>query len=131
MSFRQTAVIVGLAGVLSACGGINSPSQNQVQDFPGTLLVGGSNIHQFSASKTGEFFVTVTALGDRTLTIGTGLGQMVSGGCAPISGFTQSFSRWNQQSIGGPISKGSYCLIVYDPGLLLAPLTYTVQVSHP
>lgn len=119
-----------LLGAFSACGGISSPSKNNVQDFAGTLQVGGLNTHPFSASKNGEFFVTVMELGTRTLTIGTGLGEVVNSQCQS-SGYLQPYGRWNQQALGGPINKGSYCLIVYDPGILAAPLTYTVRVSSP
>ena len=131
MAFRQTAGIFCLLGAFSACGGISTPSKNNVQNFAGTLLVGGLDTYPFSASKTGEFYVTVTDLGTKTLTIGTGLGEVLNSQCQPLGGYAQPYSRWNQQSLGGPINKGSYCLIVYDPGTLTAPLTYTVQVSFP
>ena len=131
MAFRHTVAVLSLVGALSACGGISSPSTNKVQDFAGTLPVGGSTSYPFSASKTGEFFVTVTELGNRTLTIGTGLGEVVNSQCQPLAGYVQPFSRWNQQALGGPISKGSYCVVVYDPGTLVAAITYTVRVSHP
>ena len=134
MSFRASAAtfcLLGLACLLSACGGIESPSQNQVQDFSATLQVGSSNTHPFNTSKNGEFTMTITNLSDRTLIVGTALGQIVSGGCSPISGFVQPYARWNQQALGGPINKGSYCAIVYDSGTLTAPVTYTLHVSFP
>ena len=134
MSIRATAVTVcllGLAGIVTACGGIDSPSQNQVQDFSATLQVGSSDTHPFNTSKNGEFTITITNLSDKTLIVGTALGQLVSGACSPIQGFVQPYSRWNQQALGGPINKGSYCAIVYDSGTLTAPVTYTVHVSFP
>jgi hypothetical protein len=121
---------VCLASLAAACGGISSPSKNNTQDFSGTLSPQGSAQHDFSVGKSGEFFITVTDLSDRTLTVGTALYEFVNGGCAP-TGFVQPFSRWNQQALGGPISKGTYCLVVYDPGVLTAPLNYTVRVSYP
>jgi len=132
-AFVATFCFLGLAAILSACGGIESPSQNQVQDFPGTLQVGGQNIHPFNTSKNGEFTMTITSLSDKTLIVGTALGQMVSGGCSPYSGFVQQYSRWNQQALGGPINKGSYCAIVFDSPAspLTAPVTYTLHVSFP
>jgi hypothetical protein len=134
MSFRATTAtlcFLGLAGVLGACGGISSPSKNQTQDFAGTLQVGASNSHPFNTSKTGEFTITITDMSDRTLIIGTALGQMISGGCSPQTGWVQPYSRWNQQALGGPIQKGSYCAIVYDSGTLTAPMNYTLHVSFP
>ena len=134
MSFRATVAtlcFLGLAGVLGACGGISSPSKNQTQDFPGTLQVGGQNIHPFNTSKTGEFSIIITDMSDRTLLIGTALGQMISGGCSPLPGYVQQYSRWNQQALGGPIQKGSYCAIVFDNLTLVAPVNYTLHVSFP
>ena len=131
MVFRHTVAILCVLGSLSACGGISSPSKNTAQDFSGILQVLGSNSYPFSVSRTGEFFITVTELGNRTLTIGTGLGEVLNGQCQPLGGYLQPFSRWNQQALGGPISKGSYCVIVYDPNTLAEAVTFTVRVSYP
>src|SRR5712692_4846878 len=64
MQLRFSAALVLAAALLGAgCGGIVDPSQNTVETFSGTIAVGGQGTaHGFSASKTGEISVKVTAL---------------------------------------------------------------------
>jgi hypothetical protein len=57
-------------------------------------------------------------------------GQQTSGGCASISTVPAIVGR---QALGGRIDKGSYCVQVFDPGLvpLSGPQTYTIRISAP
>src|SRR5712691_1309191 len=98
------AFALALAGALTiACGGIVSPSQNTVETFSGTIPPGDA--HPFSASKTGEIQVKLTAL-------------------APVSSTFVGM-------ISAQVISGRYCLVVYDYIGFTAPETYTVTVSHP
>ena len=135
MRARFAAVLVlALAGAMSiACGGIVTPSQNTVDTFSGTIPPGGA--HPFSASKTGEIQVKLTALAPVSSTfVGLVWAQAGSdGGCAGSIGgvLFQTVAQLNVQAISTQILSGRYCLIVYDYIGFTATETYTVTVSHP
>jgi hypothetical protein len=125
--FRSiAAVLVALAA--SACGGIANPSSNQTETFTGIIQPGGNaGAHPFTASKSGEITVTVTNMNP------TWNGYLsvawLGAGC---SGLIQpnEFTLVGRSAIAGPISKGSYCIAMFDSGFLL-PEQYTITVSHP
>ena len=49
---------------------------------------------------------------------------------SPSAKFTANgFSTLNRDALGGPISKGNYCIVVYDSGSITTATTYTVTVS--
>jgi hypothetical protein len=135
MLIRRLAVVVFLTAIIPACGGISSPSENTVEMFPGTVAVGGQGpTHNFSASKTGEFFVTITALTpDPNVFLGIAVGQQTGGGCSAINlgGYVNNFAQRDRQALGGQIQKGNYCVGVYDVGYLTQAANYTLRVSHP
>jgi hypothetical protein len=122
---------VFLACTVAACGGISSPSKdNHDEPFSGTLDPLTARSHSFTVSKNGEFSIRVTALAPLTnVLIGVTVGQDTSSGCA-YSSFP-SLMTVNSAPYTGPINKGSYCVVVSDPGSLTGPESYTVVVSHP
>jgi hypothetical protein len=122
---------VSLAAMLSACGGISSPSQNTVDTFTGTVTPGNADTHLFNVSKNGEVFVTITALAPDNIVVGVLIGQQTSGGCAPLLGYTNNFAQRGAQALGGGIDKGSYCVAVFDSGGVTQATTYSLRVSHP
>ena len=127
-----SAWVLVLVGVLYGACGIADPSKNAQDVFTAPLSVGGVNTHTFSASKSGEFSVTVNSVSpDASTILGTAFGQILSGGCALVPGYVNGFSRLNIAALTGPIDKGNYCIQVYDPGSLTRSETYTVTVSHP
>jgi hypothetical protein len=135
MPFYRFAAAVCLACALSACGGIVDPAKNTTENFAGTVPVGGisPSLHTFSVGKTGEIFVTITALSpDQNVLVGVVLGQPSNGQCLPYQGYINNVAQLNRQALGGQIQKGSYCVSVYDGALTLSqPTNYTVRVSHP
>ncbi len=135
---RATAFRAALRGLalvaswgLASCGGISGPSENTFDFFSGTIDVGGTIAHPFSAGRTGEFEIRLTELAPATSLLGTAFGQVLNSNCTPLSGYSNSVSELNRTSLGGPISKGTYCVVVYDSGLVTVPVTYTVRVSRP
>jgi hypothetical protein len=131
MKSLRYAVACSLAGLLAAgCGGVVDPSKNQVENFSGTLEVGGAVTHFFSVSKNGEMSARLTAItpGSASL-LGTALGEQVSGTCSVFG--VNNFTGLNRDVFAGPINKGSYCMQVFDPGSLTAAQNYTLQISHP
>jgi len=98
----------------------------------GTLSVAGSNSHPFSSGGSGEFNVKLTSVSpDANAILTVGLGQPSGGSC--FSTGYSALARANNPptALSGPISKTSYCLLVYDSGYLTQPENYTVTVSHP
>ena len=132
MLHRVCATAVAVALSLPACG-ISDPSANREDTFSAMLTVGGLNAHTFSASKSGEFSVKITALSpDSNSIVGTGFGQASGGGCALDPFYQNQRSSLNRTAITGPIyQKGAYCIAVFDVGLLTAAQNYTLVVSHP
>lgn len=117
---------------LNSCGGITDPSNNKVDPFPDRLVVGGTNLHPFSASKNGEFSMKLTAIAPTpNIFVGTAFGQVISGQCQPVFGYINELSQLNRSSLLGPIQKGSWCALVFDSGGLSEDITYTLEVSHP
>ena len=132
----SAAALLAVAGLVAAsCGGITDPSKNTVENFSGTLAVGGNAAHPFSASKSGEISVKVSALAPTANAfVGLIWAQAASdGSCSANVGILQqnNFAQLNVPAISGAIISGKYCMIVYDVGAFTAPQTYTLAVSHP
>jgi hypothetical protein len=125
---------VGFAVMLmtAACGGIIDPSDNRVVEMSGTLQVAGQSGHQFSVDKNGEFSIKFTAFApDANSAVGVTFGQVLEGFCRPDPFYTNNFAQLNRTALTGRISRGTFCILVFDSGALTAPQTYTLQVSHP
>lgn len=133
MGFIRLASLAVLAVTLSGCRGISTPSENRIESFTGTVEVGSVGpAHFFSVGRNGELFVTVTAIApDLTSIVGVSVGRETSGSCIAVFGYTNNFAQLNRQAIGAPIDKGSYCVVVFDPGSLSRAQSYSVRVSHP
>lgn len=117
---------------LGACGGIVTPSSNTTDQFSGTLQLGGSNSHTFSVQKSGEFDIRLTALAPASTTfVGVAFGQVFNTACQILPGYQYDFAQLNRTALAGPISKGTYCAVVYDSGRLTQVVTYTLAVSRP
>ena len=125
------ALVLALLGCLSgSCGGVTSPSQNQMDTFNGTLQLGGSVVFPVNLANTGEFSVKITALSPTaTSVVGTRWGQ---GGNCEFAIQQNNFSTLNSPALSGAVvQKGAYCVAVFDVGLLTAAQNFSVLVSHP
>ena len=130
----RTALAAGFAAILTtaACGGIIDPSDNRVVEFSGTLQVANQTEHQFSVDKNGEFSMRFTAFApDANTAVGLAFGQILEGFCRLDPFQTNNFAQLNRTALTGPISRGTFCVLVFDSGALTAAQTYTLQVSHP
>jgi hypothetical protein len=129
----SAALLLAIAGAISlSCGGVVDPSQNTMQSFTGLVPVGGSDKHQFSVANTGELDVKVGNLSPAaTAVIGV---QWVGAGDGSCNGQllqNNQFGTPNSTVISTQAPSGSYCIIMYDPGIYTQPETYAVTVSHP
>jgi hypothetical protein len=133
MPVRRFVAGICLAAVLigSACGDIIDPSDNKIEDFSGTLAVGGSNGHEFSVSKNGEFEIKITALSPNAdAVIGVAYGQFQGSQCLTLQ--SNPFGQINRVVLAGFINSGRYCVSVFDlAGTISQPENYTIRVSHP
>jgi len=128
---RSSAAFWLISTVLLAggCGGVVGPSDNVVENIPGTVAVGGQSFHEFRAGRNGEFEVKITQLAPNAdAVLYLQYGPLQNGQCGVIQ---NNFARLNQIALGGFINSGNYCLIVSDLGSLTQPATYTLRVSHP
>jgi hypothetical protein len=119
---------------LSACGGVDSPSQLTTEDFNDALDPLGQVSKSFSVGKTGEMQLTLQSLNPRpvvgfiSLAIGTPSGTT----CSPLLGYIVSQAAIGQQYAFPQIVKGSYCLLVADANAALTSrATFSVRLAHP
>jgi hypothetical protein len=131
MRFRFAAAAVFAALVAAACGGVTDPSKNQLETFSDTVPVAGSSrVYNFNVSNTGEFTIIVTAMTPvSNAVIGSIFGQNTSSGCVPLQ--QNNFTVLNSVALSGSIVKGSYCVVAFDVGALVAPENFTMTISHP
>jgi hypothetical protein len=133
----SAAFLVAAAFAAAACGGIVDPSSNQVETFTGQIAVGGRAVHGFSAGKTGEISVKITALSPANSNTFVGIvwtGRASDGTCNGQLGalFGQNnLAQLNVPAISAQILQGGYCLTLFDVGSFTTTTSYSVQVSHP
>lgn len=132
MSHRRVVLALGLAVLAAACGGIIDPSKNTVESLSGTLQPGGTTARNFEVGQNGEVEVTITSVSPapQNGSIGVGLGQVSGASCVPLSGYVASGVP-NRKIQWGFINKGTYCVLVFDPGVLTVAVNFTGTVSHP
>ena len=121
-----------MAVLVASCGGIIDPSKNTVDPFSGTLQIGATNFSTHSVGKNGEVEVTITSVvpSPPNGSLAIALGQVVGQNCTPLAGYVAS-GVVNRKVQFGFVNKGSYCLLVYDPGVLTVPVAYSGTFSHP
>jgi len=128
----RIAAVVCLAAMLSGCGGVSSPSNNQNEPFTGAVPSGGVGpVHTFNVSKVGEFSVVISQMTPQNIYIGMVYGQPAGNGCTQVQ--VNYAAHLNAQALGGQIEKGTWCVQLADVGYIPAntTATYTVNVSHP
>jgi hypothetical protein len=139
MRVRRETVIgaaaLAFAGFITiSCGGVNEPSNNTVTTLTLTVQARGgqSNLATFPVSNTGEYSVKVTGSNptfSSQFLLTVGIGDASS--CGTL---LQSLTSVNGVALGGAVvQKGTYCVYVNDIGntFTQAPITFTVQASHP
>jgi hypothetical protein len=95
----------------------------------GTMLQGGSLMHEFAASFGGASAITLTGAGDGTVTLTLGAGVWDGASCRLLTRFGAIASATAQ--IAQAIDGGTYCLTLADPGSLAAPAAFTASIVRP
>jgi hypothetical protein len=127
------AILCALIAV--SCGGIVDPSQNQTDQFAGTVTVLGLDAKQFSASKSGEYFITLLSmtppLPSSNASVAVALTLFTTQGCSLSPIQINQFARVGAQALSGSITAGNYCVVIQDIGFMTTTSNYTIQVQHP
>ena len=98
--------------------------------FTSSVAMHGSTTRSFAMSTAGTVNVDLTTLGNGTVMAGLGVGVMASG--APCS-LAQSIVTGPGTSPQLVISAdpGTYCIQVYDAGMLTEDTPFSLTVEHP
>lgn len=110
-----------------------SPSSPLVtENFSGTVQVGGSDSHPFTVTSSGaQITLDLTSVGPpATISMGFGIGGWDGTTCTPLSGGYGTVQASATPQLGGNISAGIYCAIVFDVGNQSGPVTYTAVILH-
>jgi hypothetical protein len=133
---RATLLLPALAILLAsaACGSTATPTSPSAttETFNGTVSIGSSDSHTFTASQSGEVSLTLTAAGPpATIAMGIGFGVPNGSACTLLEGGSTTTAAGAAPQVKGLVSGGTLCVEVYDVGNATSPVTYTVSVSHP
>ena len=133
MVFRGFLTAVSCACLLTGCSGVIDPSKNKVENFSGTLAVGAGVNFPYSWDKNGEIEVLMTSVTPTPTNgpIAMYIGQSDGGGqCFQLAGYAAQ-AIVNRKVQFGILNKGSYCLGIFDPGVLTVPVNFSGTFSHP
>jgi hypothetical protein len=126
--------VLGAVLIATACGDPVAPTPptpavpTVLDTFSDTLLVLGSNTHQFTVSAIGGVKVTLASVVPGA-SVGLGIGTPSAGSCSIIDHITAVAGQAVQLS-GTTTVPGAYCILIYDLGNLVEPAVYTINVLH-
>src|SRR5437879_5155882 len=131
---RILALVLGLTLASVACSDPVAPvtptpaTPTIPETFSGTLLVLGSNSHQFPVLQIGGIKVSVTGVTPGAA-VGVGVGTPSGANCLLIDKLT-AVPGPNPQISGTATITGTFCVAVYDVGNLVESVDYVVTVLH-
>jgi hypothetical protein len=136
MNRARSLLFACLIGATAACGSDDTiPTAPDpilfTEVFAGALSPNGGQTFTFISQASGRVIATVTALSpDSTSILGISLGTVATGGACQL---IIALDKATQQSaiVGVAGSAGNLCARVYDPGVLVQPLTFELTVVHP
>jgi len=124
------ASVVATALFGAACGASDSTTGTATTEtFTGVVNASSNWIQPINVTGNGEVDVQVTAITPQTtITVGVGIGQLVSGQCALIT----YLDDMRVGSIASAlVAPGAYCIDVVDVGNIQGSDTVTVTAAHP
>ena len=98
------------------------------ETFTGTLLVLGSNTHQFAVTQIGGIKVSIVSV-TPAAAVGIGVGTPSGSNCLLIQNLT-AVAGPNTQISGTATITGNFCISVFDVGNLVESIDYVVTVLH-
>ena len=133
-------VVLGAAVLAGGCADpvpptTPTPAVPTVTDtFSDTLLLLGSNTHQFTVSAIGGVKVSLNSVVPGAA-VGLGVGTPSVGSCSVID-HVEAVAGQTVQLSGTATVPGAYCVLIYDLGAivgvptLVEPVAYTITVLH-
>ena len=111
------------------------PSKNTMEPISGTVPVGQAKIFFTSWNKNGEIEATLTSVTptptNGPLALYIGQPDTGNANCFQLAGYPPTPAIVNRPVQFGVLNKGSWCLAIYDPGVLTVPVSFTGTFSHP
>jgi hypothetical protein len=107
-----------------------TPTSPVTEDFSSVLTVNGMTSHAFKASALGAYSVTLTSLGTST-PVGLGVGIPNSNGAGCNLNIAVSASAASAPQIAGMLDVGTYCVEVFDTGVLRGDAGFSVRIVRP
>ena len=105
-----------------------------IEDFSGTLAVGGSVFYSFTIGARGKANLTLNSVGGTdvpsTIQVGLAIGQPSGTACSTGTPTTTAAGP-GPQVTGGPFDPGVYCADISDIGNLAATATFDITIAHP
>ena len=96
--------------------------------YTDTLLVGGSNRHDFTVAAIGGVTITVPSVAP-SASVGIGIGTPSLGTCSLLDR-AQTVAGNTAVLSGTATVPGTYCVLIFDLGNLVEPAVYTINVLH-
>jgi hypothetical protein len=99
--------------------------------FASQLALRGFSSRTFTSSRTGTVTVTLESLSQSGATVAVGVGL------PPVGGTGCHISRLVEVAPGGgphlsmPIEAGTFCVAVFDRGMLTGPASFQLRLDHP
>jgi hypothetical protein len=131
---RMLSTVLGFALFASACADPVAPAAPTpvlptiTEAFSDTLLQLGSNTHQFATQQIGGVKVTLSDVNPLT-SVSFGLGSQSIVGCTLVSQL--KVDPGGPAELAGTLTTvGNFCVIVFDSGSLVEPVTYKLTVLH-
>jgi hypothetical protein len=127
-------VVLGAALLTAGCADPTAPATptpavpTVTDTFSDTLLVLGSNTHQFTVSVIGGVKITLNSV-EPGASVGIGVGTPSSGSCSVID-HVEAVAGQSVLLSGTATVPGAYCVAIYDLGNLVEPAVYTINVLH-
>ena len=134
MRLRAYLTAVVLAATAAACvkTTVTSPTEatTDLNTFSSLLVPGGSAAREVALTGTGPIGVTLTSTSPAGVVVGVGIGiPRGDSSCALATAVQAAAGAPAQVSVAA--EAGRYCVKVYDPGTLTAPVSFTVSISRP
>lgn len=134
MITRLAALIFVAAASIGCETTLTSPTATatpiDVNAFNSQVLPGGSASREFTLSTGGSVGVTLTSTTPADTVLGVGLGIPRSDGSCALGGAVSTTAGAGPQ-LAMDADTGLFCVKVYDPGRLAAPVGFTLAISRP
>jgi hypothetical protein len=104
-----------------------------VEVFNGSLALRGSAFYSFSVETSGTTFLTLVdarengVVTEALITIGLGVPR----GTQCVGSNILSVKPGGAPQVSGTTNKGVHCAIVFDPGNLTSPATFSLNIARP